>query len=548
MAERSPLLSYRLRGGSLEELEPGPGAPRRTSAFLGGVVPTVLSTGSVVLFLRLGFVVGQSGLYETLGMLAVAYTIIAMAVLSLCAISANDALDSGGVYYMISRALGPAFGGSVGITFFLASVGGSALCVLGFVEAAVDIFGIPPGHSVGGTALQVLPRGYWHELLYGTLLLLVCLLMFLFGANIYAKAALFFFLLIVTALGTVFISFFAMKETVVPLEIINGNVSQLQNGTFTGFRLSTLENNLKPEYEADYTTGSRTSFSVVFAVLFSGCAGAMAGANLSGDLKDPSRSIPRGMISAVIFSCILYNLLSLLIGCSCDRTLLQNDYGFLRDISIWHPFVTTGMCSSTLSAAMNSLIGASRILYALAKDDLFGRLLSPAKATFRGRVPWVAALLSWFPVQLALLSGKLNTIAAVVTIFSLLVYATLHLACLALERASAPDFRPTFRNLTWYTCVSGILGCGAMMFVINPVCAASSVAFLLILLLALHCTSPSSGRGSVSQAPIFHQAPYWNETAVVHQTISGANHLRLVLQIKDIPRALRYHQSEQKKN
>ncbi|CAL8285333.1 unnamed protein product, partial [Merluccius merluccius] len=120
--------------------------------------------------------------------------------------------------------------------------------------------------------------------------------------------------------------------------------------------------------------------------------------------------------------------------------LLQRDYNYLSDINVWHPFVTIGVYSSTLSAAMSSLIGASRILYALAKDDLFGRVLSPAKKTSCGGNPWVAVLISWFLVQLVLFAGKVNTIAGIATIFFLLVYAAVDLACLALEWASAPNF------------------------------------------------------------------------------------------------------------
>ncbi|XP_059587211.1 solute carrier family 12 member 9 [Alligator mississippiensis] len=505
LSERSPLLTYRLCSSvSSEEERAAPGGARRLRTFLGVVVPTLLSMFSVVLFLRLGFVVGQAGLYQALAMFVVAYFIIGMTVLSVCAISTNGALDAGGAYYMISRALGPEFGGSMGIMFFLANVCGSALYVLGLVEAIVDIYGIPPGQSVG-TGSQVLPRSYWYELLYGTFVLLLCLLVCLVGASIYAKATFLIFLVVMGVLGTVLISFFAVGPTVVRLLRPQGNTSISLNGSFTGFRLATLRGNLPASYSVDYTTGRTMSFSTVFAVMFNGCTGIMAGANMSGDLKRPSYSIPRGTITAVLFTYVVYNLLAFLLCCTCDRNLLQNDYGFLRDINLWPPFVSIGVYCSTLSAAMSNLIGASRVLYALAKDDLFGRALAPAKKTSRSGNPWVAVVMSWALVQLVLFSGKLNTIAAIVTISFLLVYATVDLACLALEWASAPNFRPTFRYFTWHTCVLGILGCGIMMFLISPIYASGSMAFMLVLLLALHYLSPSSSWGYISQALIFHQ-------------------------------------------
>ncbi|XP_041850932.1 solute carrier family 12 member 9 [Melanotaenia boesemani] len=533
MTERTPLLHYRLFSSvnesdqravpareAPEQLPGSPGQrsaqqrqPKKLSVFFGVVVPTLLSMFSVVVFLRIGFVVGQSGLYQAITMFLVAYFIIFMTVLSVCAISTNGALDAGGAYYMISRALGPEFGGSIGLMFFLANVCGSALYVLGLVEAILATFGVPEDGTVATSSSQILPSGYWWSLLYATGISLLCLLVCLVGAHIYAKATFIIFLVVMFVLGTVFVSFFAVRPRTIVLPS-SAFFNPTANGTgpsfpttanFTGFKLDTLLGNLRADYTIDYTTGTMMTFATVFAVMFNGCTGIMAGSNMSGDLKNPSYSIPRGTITAVIITFIIYNLLSVLLACSCDRILLQRDYSFLRDINIWHPFVIIGVYSSTFSAAMSNLIGASRILYALARDDLIGKVLSPAKKTSRSGNPWVSVLISWFLVQLVLFAGKLNTIASIVTIFFLLVYAAVDLACLALEWASAPNFRPTFRYFTWHTCVLGIIGCAIMMFLINAIYASASIAFMLLLLLLIHYLSPTSSWGYISQALIFHQ-------------------------------------------
>ncbi|KAM9319067.1 solute carrier family 12 member 9 [Pholidichthys leucotaenia] len=523
MTERTPLLHYRLSNESelrsapaVQAPEQHPASPRRTSqqrqpkklsTFFGVVIPTLLSMFSVVVFLRIGFVVGQAGLYQAIAMFLVAYFIICMTVLSVCAISTNGALDAGGAYYMISRALGPEFGGSIGIMFFLANVCGSAFYVLGLVEAIMSTFGVPEDVTVAASEHHILPSGYWWSLLYATGIALLCLLVCLVGAHIYAKATFLIFVVVMFVLGTIFVSFFAVQpRTIILHRPTNGTGPGIPStANFTGFKLDTLLGNLDAKYTTDYTTRKMMTFATVFAVMFNGCTGIMAGSNMSGDLMNPCYSIPRGTITAVIFTFITYNLLSLLVACSCDRVLLQNDYSFLRDINIWYPFVVIGVYSSTLSAAMSNLIGASRILYALARDDLFGKALSPAKKTSHSGNPWVSVLISWFLVQLVLFSGTLNTIASIVTIFFLLVYAAVDLACLALEWASAPNFRPTFRYFTWHTCVLGIIGCAVMMFLINAIYASASIAFMLLLLLLIHYLSPTSSWGYISQALIFHQ-------------------------------------------
>lgn len=415
--------------------------PRKLNTFFGVMVPTVLSMFSIVLFLRTGFVVGHAGLLQALLMVVVAYTIISLTILSICAISTNGAIQGGGAYYMISRSLGPEFGGSIGLMFFLAKIFACGGYVLGLVEAILDVFGADPDSSVS-TGVRVLPQGYWYTVLYSSVILLLCLLVCLVGAHIYSRTAFVILLVVTVSLLSVFISSVAVK----PQEFIIthhglGNQTLHYNASYTGFSATTLKNNLGPGYSLDYSTNSVMSFATVFAVMFTSCTGIMAGANMSGELKNPSVAIPKGTIIAVSYTFIVYVLLFLMISATCDRTLLIQDYGFLQRINLWPPFVTIGIYCASLSAAMCAMIGASRILHALALDHLFGLPLAPAAITSASGNPWVAVLFTWGLTQCVVFAGELNAIAGLVTVFYLLAYAAVDLACLALEWASAPNFR-----------------------------------------------------------------------------------------------------------
>lgn len=515
MSEKTPLFHYRFNGGSTAQPyhEPGTSAAnaggdsRKLGVLFGVVVPTLLSMFSVVVFLRIGFVVGQAGLYQSIAMFLVAYLIVTMTVLSVCAICTNGALEAGGAYHMISRALGPEFGGSIGVMFYFANICCSALYILGLVEAIVSAFGIPNGGvaAVSG-GHQVLPSGYWWSMLYATVLLFLCFIVCLVGAHIYAKTTFIVFIVVLLVLGSIFISFFSVGPRVValpPSAVFNSTAQTVAN--YTGIRLRTLKGNLLPSYTVDYTTGAIMNFVKVFAVMFNGCTGIMAGSNMSGDLRNPSFSIPRGTFAAVFTTFVTYNLLSLLAAASCDRCLLQRNYSFLGDINVWPPLVTIGVYLSSISASMSNLIGASRILYALSRDNLFGGRLTVATKTSRSGNPWASVLISWLLVQMVLFAGKLNTIASIVTISFLLVYAAINMSCLALEWASASNFRPSFRFFKWYTCLLGGLGCLCMMFLIDAFYAFASIAFMLMLLMLIQCLGPGSKWGFISQALIFHQ-------------------------------------------
>ncbi|KAK7490911.1 hypothetical protein BaRGS_00017783 [Batillaria attramentaria] len=432
---------------------------RRTlNTFQGVFCPVALSMFSTLLYLRGGFVVGQAGLLEAIAQLILAYVILVLTVLSICAISTNGAVEGGGAYYMISRALGPEFGGSIGFLFFVANVLACALYVSGFVEGVLQNFGTSGSFIKDGGGLP--EDTQWWRYLYSTISLAFCLLICIIGGAMFARTSALILLIVVVCTLSVFISVF-VENDLIQIEIPSTNTLVYTNssdnatyGNYTGLRAATFRGNLFEDYTRDYTSNETLNFATVFAILFSSVTGILNGANMSGELKDPSKSIPKGTLSAVCFTFFTYVIMTILLAGSCDRFLLHNNYVFLQQINFWPPLVVIGIFAATLSAALGNLIGASRILEALGNDQLFWVILKPATITTKSGNPYVAVLITWFLVQLVLLVGSLNAIAPITSVFFLLSYAATNLACLGLELASAPNFRPTFSYFTWHTCAA----------------------------------------------------------------------------------------------
>lgn len=170
----------------------------------------------------------------------------------------------------------------------------------------------------------------------------------------------------------------------------------------------------------------------------------MAGANVSGELKNPAIAIPRGTLQAVFVTLMVYILTAFLLCVTCSRDLLKNDYLVMVDIDI-PALIFVGIFAATFFSSMSNLTGASRVLQRLAQDKLFGMLLAPACHETKSGNPVVSVIISWVCVVLVLMIGAMNRIAKITSIFFLLSYMGVNIACLALELTSAPNFRPNFK-------------------------------------------------------------------------------------------------------
>ena len=389
--------------------------------FAGVFTPSILTILGIILFLRLGYVVGHAGLGLTLLILLLANGISVLTSVSLSAIATNLKVKGGGDYYLISRTLGHEFGGAIGIVIFTAQSVSIAFYCLGFGEALAPLLPV---------RLDILPQ---------IVAALAVSFLFIF-AWLGADWATRFQYAVMAVLVTAIISFFV--------------------GGFLRWDSALLVQNWS-------TPQTSLGFWVLFAIFFPAVTGFTQGVSMSGDLKDPGKSLPSGTFMAVGVSIVVYFLAAMVFAAALPAGIMMTDYGAMNKVAFFGFLITAGVIAATLSSAMASFLGAPRILQSLAADRIFLFLLPFAKGSGPTANPRRGVLLSAGIAYATVAWGELNLIAPVVSMFFLISYGLLNYATYYEARSQSPSFRPRFRFFNKWLSLAGALACLGVMLAID---------------------------------------------------------------------------------
>ncbi|KAI0019587.1 amino acid permease-domain-containing protein [Xylariomycetidae sp. FL0641] len=461
--------------GDKADAAPAPPSKKAKLGVVSGVfIPSVLNIASILMFLRFGSILGRIGLLGMLGLLLLAYLVDLATTLSLSAIASNGEVKGGGAYYLISRSLGPEFGGSIGVLFYLSQVLNTSLNVVGLINC------------LQLNLVSLIPHGYWEGYGLQTTALVFCTALSLAGSALFVRAS--NGLIVVLVVATLSIPFSAIART--PFEDADLGVK------FTGLSLRTIQSNLFPHDSAPAYEGVDT-FRELFGILFSCTSGIFAGASMSGDLQSPSKAIPQGTLWAMLTTLVLYLLVIISMAASITHPSFLRHTNVISTTSIWPPLILAGECATTFFSSLMGIVGAAKLLQALARDKIV-----PGLAVFVQPIP--AVLITYLLAQLALFAD-LNQIATLIAMGYQMTFFTMNLACFLLKIGSAPNFRPAFKYFSWETAFFGSILSAAAMFFIDETYAASAICLLIFLFLLIHYMSPPKHWGDVSQNLIYHQ-------------------------------------------
>ncbi|KAM9786123.1 solute carrier family 12 member 5-like [Neosynchiropus ocellatus] len=514
---------------------------------MGVYLPCIQNIFGVILFLRMTWMVGVGGVLGSFIIVFMCCSTTMLTAISMSAIATNGVVPAGGSYYMISRSLGPEFGGAVGICFYLGTTFAGAMYILGCIEILL-IYIVPQAaiFKIEGLEGPEAEAALLNNMrVYGTIVLSFMALVVFVGVKYVNKLALVFLACVILSIVAVYAG--VIKTVIEPpvfpvcllgnrtllsksydicakvIEIdndtvttklwrsfcdsdslnatcddyfVNNNVTEVQG--IPGVTSGILAENLFGNYlekgmtlekrgvasEADpdspTTAGSNrfvladitSFFTLLVGIYFPSVTGIMAGSNRSGDLRDAQKSIPIGTIAAITTTSTVYMSCVVLFGACIEGVVLRDKFGegvngnlVIGTLAWPSPWVIVfGSFFSTCGAGLQSLTGAPRLLQAIARDGIipFLRVFGHGKAN--GEPTW-ALLLTASICEIGIIIASLDAVAPILSMFFLMCYMFVNLACALQTLLRTPNWRPRFKFYHWALSFLGMSLCLSLMFI-----------------------------------------------------------------------------------
>ncbi|MCB9367354.1 MAG: amino acid permease [Calditrichaeota bacterium] len=411
-----------------------------------GTAPVFLAAISTILgailFLRFGFAVGHVGLLGAVAIVLIGHAITIPTGLAVAEIATNLKVEGGGEYYIVSRSFGTTVGGAIGISLYFSQAVSVAFYLIAFAEAFRPLF--PIIEASAGFTPDV-------RLISVPAAILLIILMIKKGANIGVSALWTVVGILAVALGVFFLG---SPTANAPMEV-------------------PLLARIEDPHE----------FFLVFAIIFPAFTGMTAGVGLSGDLKNPRRSIPLGTMAATVVGLVVYLAIIVKLATSASPEELAGDQFVMSKIALWGPIIPIGLAAATISSAIGSILVAPRTLQALAGDKLlpvgsWNALLAEGRG--KQNEPVNATVITSVIVLAFVSLGSVDFVAQIISMFFMITYGTLCLISFLEHFAGNPSYRPTFRT-RWYFSLLGAVASFVMMFQMNAGYAAlAAIAMVLI--------------------------------------------------------------------
>lgn len=436
-----------------------------------GTLPVFLTAISTILgavmFLRFGYAVGSVGFVGTLAIIAIGHLVTIPTSMAIAEIATNQKVEGGGEYYIISRSFGINIGASIGVALYLSQAISIAFYVIAFAEAfdpviawLADSYGV----IISDKRMISIPA-----------VLLLSALMLSKGADLGMKAL---YVVVFTLLVSL-VFFFAGESAG---DIVVGK--------------STLINHV----------ANGDEFFVVFAIIFPAFTGMTAGVGLSGDLKDPKKSIPWGTVSATITGMIAYVFIAYKLTMNATPEDLVSNPLIMSNIAIWGPIIPIGLAAATISSALGSIMVAPRTLQALAGDKILpmsGMNAFLSKGSAKNNEPVNATLITILITLFFVSMGSIDTVAKVISMFFMVTYGAICTISFFQHFAADPSYRPAFKS-KWYISLLGALMCLFLMFKMEPGYAVASILTMVLIYIGLsHSSGDKAGMAKIFQGVIF---------------------------------------------